>query len=79
MLDIQVWCEEGAKGEQLLHHSYYEKPVTSPLVLMEKSALPARSKMVVLTQELLRRMKNTSPRVDPQERVDILSGVQTLD
>ena len=43
--------------------------------MMEKSALPARTKMVVLTQELLRRMKNTSPRLDPQESIDILSGL----
>ena len=67
----------GGKGEQRLLHSYYEKPITSKLVLMEKSALCARVKMVVMSQEVIRRMRNTSTRVDLDQRAAILSHFMT--
>ncbi len=58
-------------GTRLLH-SYYEKPVTSKLVMMESTALPKHQKYTTLTQEVIRRMKNTSRVIPTQERVSIL-------
>ena len=45
VLDLQVWSEEGSSGQQVLLHAFYEKPVSSPLVVMEQSALPAKVKI----------------------------------
>ena len=68
-----AWVEEGSQGEQILLHSYYEKPVTSKLVLMKKSAIQDRTKCVVMAQEVIHRLRNTSPKVSSDEKAAILS------
>ena len=52
MLDLEVWVEKDIEGNQQLLYSYYEKPITSSLVIMAKSALIMRMKMTVLSQEI---------------------------
>ena len=79
MLDFESWVERtpdysrpnGYRCE--LKHSFYEKPCTSKLVIMEKSAMPHRMKVVTLSQECVRRMKNTGRSVKIEERAGILS------
>ena len=46
-------------------HEFYEKPTRNPLVLLASSAHSWQVKRTVLTQEALRRMRNTSPLLDP--------------
>ena len=79
MLDFQVWKEvvddeekEGAKKTNVMFE-FYEKPVASKLVVMEKSALPHRVKITTLTQEIIRRMKNTCRRLGKQRRAEIIT------
>ena len=56
MLDLQVWVEkhmvETLTGEvkeiNILLHEYYEKEVTSKLVMMATSAMPWRQKITTL-------------------------------
>ena len=79
MLDFAVWKEvqedqnrvSGKKTE--IMWEFYEKPVASKLVVMERSALPHRTKITTLTQEIIRRMRNTSRKVGKGRRAEILS------
>ena len=73
MLDLKVWRSVGPGGEELLRHCYYEKPITSKMMVMAKSALPMKTKMTVLAQEIIRRMRNTSPKLPVSMRVSILN------
>ena len=65
MLDVQMWMED-----KKIRYKFYEKPMVSKLVIMERSALPAKVKMQVLAQEIVRRRRNTW-RGEKKEEVDI--------
>ena len=80
MLDFQVWRQEypdkdreGGKRTEI-HYEFFEKPVATKLVLMEKNALPHRMKITTLTQEIIRRMKNTSRTIGKKRRAVILTN-----
>ena len=60
ILDMKVWVDES--GTVLYEH--YEKKVSSKTVLNAKSAHSANCKRSVHTQEILRRLLNTSHRLD---------------
>ena len=68
VLDLQCWTE----GKVILH-KYYEKPMSSKYCIMEASAMSANTKWSSLSQEVIRRMKNTSRRVSHDEREEILT------
>ena len=72
-----MWVRKEEDGRQTLLYGYYEKPVTSNLVIMEKSALPMKTKMTVLSQEVIRVMRNTAEKVDTEEKAEMLTGVMT--
>ena len=63
ILDMKVWVDES--GTVLYQH--YEKKVSSKTVLNAKSAHSAACKRSVHTQEVLRRLLNTSHRLDWEE------------
>ena len=71
VLDMEFWIEEveinGVQKHQILY-SHYMKPVSSRYVVHKDSAIPYRSKINVLTNDLLRVMKNVSPLVGNEER-----------
>ena len=79
MLDFKVWKEEetGENGEKktIIKHEFYEKPMASKLVMMNKSALPHRMKVTTLSQEVVRRLKNTARSVGESKRRNILSNM----
>ena len=74
MLDLQVWKEsgEGPDSHVTIRHTFYEKPVTSPLVFHAQGAHAWRAKLVTLSEEVGRRMKNMDSKHTVQERVDVL-------
>ena len=72
MLDLMVWREQGADGSEKLLHCYYEKPVTSQKVMIKGLAMPMATKMEVLAQEVIRRMRNTSLLVPLEVRRKVL-------
>ena len=49
-------------------YSFYEKPMSSPFSVMERSAQPENTKNSTLAQELIRRMLNTSEMIPQEER-----------
>ena len=74
MLDLEVWRSSSKEtGGKKLEWSYYEKPIMSQLLLMEKSAMPMNTKMNVLSQEIIRRMKNMSLSLPVSARVEVLN------
>ena len=78
VLDFQVWAEEEDTDQESgtktrLMFEFYEKPMASKLVIMENSALPHRMKITTLSQEIVRRMRNTCRAVSSKRRGEILS------
>ena len=76
--DFQVWTEEEDTDQESgtktrLMFEFYEKPMASKLVIMENSALPHRMKITTLSQEIVRRMRNTCRAVSSKRRGEILS------
>ena len=60
VLDLKVWMDE----DDNIRHQHYEKAVSSRDVLHSQSAQSSSCKRNVHTQEVLRRMLNTSPELD---------------
>ena len=67
-LDYKCWMESNK-----ILYSFYEKPMASKYTIMKKSALSENSKVASLSQDLVRRMKNTSERLTIKERVRIVN------
>ena len=60
MLDVRMWVERDSEtGEQEIKYKFYEKEMVSRLVLMERSALPIKTKIQIMVQEIVRRSRNT--------------------
>ena len=57
-----------------MRYVYYEKPVTSELVLMKRSAISERTKVQVLAQDLVRRMRNSCVLISINERTEIVNS-----
>ena len=55
-----------------INHSYYEKPVRSQVLLMEKSAMGSQAKYAILTNELRRRMEVLNDKIVDHEKVQIV-------
>ena len=79
MLDFQIWnttvvdlsYKYGYKD--MIDHVFYEKDTASAKVMEYESAAPIRSKIVTLSQEIIRLMRNTSRRTLTSTRVEILT------
>ena len=56
VLDLKVWLSE---TDELLHE-FYEKPTKNPRTILASSAISWHQKRTILTQESIRRLKNTS-------------------
>ena len=68
-LDFFLWLEK--RG--LLNHSFFQKPMKTPLVLMAQSAMSDNQRHSILAQELIRRLSNTNHEVeDIEERTTIM-------
>ena len=55
-LDTQLWVNE----EGYIRYSYYEKPMCTKKVISKRSAMAENGKIASLSQDLIRRLKNTS-------------------
>ena len=67
----QLECEDEVKKESRrgrILYIFYEKEVANKHVIMKKSALAENTKVSSLTQDLIRRMKNTSEYLEQEER-----------
>ena len=71
MLDVKLWVEKKEGGGEEIMYNFYEKPMVSKIVLMERSSLPIKSKIQILVQEVVRRKRNTSP----NEKKEVVEGI----
>ena len=60
VLDMNVFMN----NEGLIMHEHYEKPMSSKKIMHAESAISASCKRSVHTQEILRRLFNSSARLD---------------
>ena len=58
-LDFQIWQEK----DQTINHSYFQKPMKSPLVIMARSGMGTQQKIQILANELTRRLSNVNTRI----------------
>ena len=57
-----------------MRYTYFEKPSTSPLVFHGREVCSTRQKIVILAEEVKRRLLNTDHSHPMEERLDILEG-----
>ena len=72
VLDYQVWTEKFQDGDVSRTRflwKFYEKSMVSKFVIREEGALPQRMKITVFSQEVIRRERNTSRKVDIKVRI----------
>ena len=67
-LDIAIWVVAG----RLIMYEHFEKTMASNLLVEAKSALSMEVKQATLSEEVARRLRNTSLRLDPARRLEIL-------
>ena len=72
-LDLRVWIEE-KDGKRIIMYEYYRKEVSTKTTIHARSALPLRQKKTILTQELLRIMKNCCPQLEVRERKEHINN-----
>ena len=72
-LDVKLWMED-VKGQtrKKVNFSFFEKEMKSPFCVMKTSAMPASSKISILSQDLVRRMQNCSEKVPQTERDQVV-------
>ena len=68
-LDFEIWqMEDGT-----LNHSYFQKQMKTPYVIMARSAMPIQQKIQILGNELTRRLSNVNKeRVGQEEILEII-------
>ena len=82
MLDFQTWSSKVEDPTRptgfrcKVSHKLYQKPCASKLVIMYRSAMPIRMKITTLSQETIRRMRNTGRNVGKNERFEILKRLK---
>jgi hypothetical protein len=67
-LDTVIWIEEGG----ILRHSYFQKRMKTPYVIMQASAMASQQKFSILSNELMRRLGNTDHLVEHEEKIEIV-------
>ena len=71
-LDFEMWLEKEGENKGKILHTFFEKPMSSKYCVMEKGAMPQNTKTSTLSQEIVRRMMNTSELVNQIERNQII-------
>ena len=66
-LDINIWVENG-----IILYEFFEKTMATNLMVEASSALSREVKMSTLSEEIARRLRNTSQRLDCARRLEIL-------
>ena len=61
-LDFAIWQEE----DGIINHTYFQKEMKTPYVVMSKSAMSTQQKVQILSNELTRRMYSIRQDTNPQ-------------
>ena len=68
-LDTNIWFSRPEAGAPIVQYEFFEKSMNSKFCILEKSAMAYESKLSILSNEVVRRLLNTSETV-PQDRKD---------
>ena len=63
-LDVKLWLERGE-----IRHTYFEKPMKTPFLLMKRSAMSQHQRCAILANELVRRLSNIDVENIPHSEV----------
>ena len=69
VLDIQVWLSPSNK----VVFEFYRKPMANPYVILNRSAVSAGTKRSTLFQEAMRRLRNTHPDLEWEQKAHHLT------
>ena len=69
LLDTQVWVEG-----KTVQYEHFRKPMANPLMMLEISAMPENMKRTVLTQEVVRTLRNTKSSLPWETKVRHLNN-----
>ena len=67
-LDLNIWVRK----DNIVLYIFYQKPMASNMVIQKRSAMPENMRVATLNQEVIRRMLNTSERLDVGHRVKVI-------
>ena len=70
-LDTKLYMEDG----KIIQFEFYQKPMASNLVLQSDTALSENVKVSSLKEEVIRRLKHTSTRLDHSKRLETLEDL----
>ena len=65
-LDFQIWQDKNG----VVNHTYYQKPMKTPLIIMARSATPNQQKIQILSNELTRRLLNVNKNMNEQAELN---------
>ena len=71
ILEIQASINKDKQNK--IEFEFYEKPTKNQRVIMSESAIPSQQKRTILTQECLRRLRNTQVGLDKKVQVKHLN------
>ena len=71
-LSFEIWSDKSG-----IRHSFYEKPMRSQILTMQKSAQSEQSKMSILVNELNRRFDVIDDKVETNERIEVVDHFTT--
>ena len=69
-LDFDLYVED----QKVIRHGFYEKPINTPFVTMERSALAEQSKISILANDLVRRMSNIGEENREKESIEVVDN-----
>ena len=67
-LDFELFVHNGSE----IRHNFYEKPMNTPFVIMEKSAMSDQSKISILSNDLIRRLSNIGENILEKEKIPVI-------
>ena len=67
VLDVEVNINKNENNK--IDYEFYEKPTNNKRIILEDAALPSKQKRTILTQECLRRLRNT--KIELGEAIEI--------
>ena len=81
-LDTEMWTEKqlSQSGDEvpMIKYSFFRKPLATPYVVMENTALSWNSRRAILSQEVLRRGFHLHPELPHEEKMQKLGEFQEL-
>jgi hypothetical protein len=67
-LDLNIWVGK----DNVTWCIFFEKPMASSMVIQRRSPMPENMRVSTLTQEAIRRMMNTSEKLDQGKRNEVI-------